>query len=63
MKKYTAPALKTISAFSQDIIQTSGEISNVPTQVVTGANGETVTATGYGATGFAEAYGINSVTE
>jgi len=65
MKKYIAPSLKAINFSGEDIIQTSGEITtaNLPTAVVTGANGTQVTATGYGATNFNAAYGINTMME
>ncbi len=52
MKKYIAPSLKVFNVSSEDIIQTSGEIANVPTNVVKG-----VKATDYGATSFSTAYG------
>ena len=63
MKKYIAPSLKAINISSEDIIQTSGETAKVPTNVVRGANGTTVRATGYGATTFNAAYGTMSVAD
>ena len=65
MKKYIAPSLKAMNISSEDIIQTSGEVTTakVPTNVVRGANGTTVTATGYGATIFNAAYGTMSVAD
>lgn len=58
MKKYTTPSLKVITAFAEDIIQTSGE-SAIPKTVVETAPAGIVTpapATGYAATDFSAAY-------
>ena len=62
MKKYIAPSIKAIKFSGEDIIQTSGggvTTAKVPTNVVTGANGTPVTATGYSATSFSSAYGAD----
>ena len=55
MKKYTTPSLKVITAFSEDVIQTSG-IFAVPKTVVKAPANVTASATGYEATDFNNAY-------
>ena len=57
MKKYTTPSLKVISAFSEDIIQTSGE-AVIPKTVAEAPAGmaSAAPATNYAATDFSSAY-------
>lgn len=57
MKKYTTPSLKVITAFAEDIIQTSGE-PVIPKTVVEAPAGmpAAAPATGYTATDFSSAY-------
>lgn len=63
MKKYMAPSLRAIKFSGEDIIQTSGEVTTLPTTVVKSANGTQITATGYDATSFSAAYGTMSIAD
>ena len=57
MKKYTTPSLKVISAFAEDIIQTSGEPAVPKTVVEAPAGLPTATpATEYAKTDFSAVY-------